>query len=58
MSSNRIKIFQKASNYFKKSLAFSKNKASQQLPHCHSGQSAPDGVFIIESVTIFLATEL
>jgi hypothetical protein len=56
----RIEIFEKASNYFKKAsnslkislkchiffkkyLTYSK-VASQQLPHCHNGQSAPDGV--------------
>jgi hypothetical protein len=43
MSSKRIEIFKKASNSLKissKCHAFSK-KASQQLRHCHIGQSTP-----------------
>jgi hypothetical protein len=53
MFSKRIEIFEKASYYFKKAsnslkislkcLTFSKKKASRQLPHCHNGQSTPNG---------------
>jgi hypothetical protein len=41
MSSKRIEISLKSHALLKRSLAFSK-RASQQLPHCHNGQSAPE----------------
>jgi hypothetical protein len=57
MSSKRIEIYKKKPQitlkkprkislkcqaFLKKNLAFSKNKASWQLLHCHNGQFAPD----------------